>query len=310
MGSLRPAFAATLKKIGAVDNELVVVVGDISHGILSDFRNAHPDRYFNIGICEPATVGVAAGLSHAGLRPVVHTIAPFLIERSYEQIKLDFGYQNLPGNFVSVGSSFDYSKLGCSHHSYADVSLISHLPKGRVFLPGSPIEFEILFEKAYKQDYINYFRLTENSHEIDFKREQINIGEAIRVMEGTDISLITIGSQLRNCVEAAKKLSMRGISVEVIYLPTFKPFDSNAVRYSVEKTRYFITVEELSSQDGLYNKVLQSVLGLGKLKGMQMAVTDFIRTYGTYTELQNEAGLSVEHIIANVEILLGQRSET
>lgn len=308
MGSLRPVFASTLKKIGALDDDLVVVVGDISHGILGDFRNAHPDRYFNVGICEAATVGVAAGLAHVGLIPVVHTIAPFLIERAYEQIKLDFGYQNLPGNFVSVGSSFDYSKLGCSHHSYADVSLISHLPKGRVFLPGSPIEFEILFEQAYKQDHINYFRLTENSHDIDFKRKQIKIGEAIRVLEGSDISLITIGSQLRNCVEAAKKLSMRGISVEVIYLPTFKPFDSKAVRYSVEKTAKFITVEELSSQDGLYNKVLQSVFGLGKLKGKQMAVSDFIRSYGTYTELQNQAGLSEECIIANVEILLGHGS--
>ena len=306
MVSLRPIFASTLAKIGAQDEDLVVVVGDISHGVLGDFRNAYPNRYFNIGICEPATVGVAAGLSHAGLTPVVHTIAPFLIERAYEQIKLDFGYQNLPGNFVSVGSSFDYSKLGCSHHSYADVSLISHIPKGRVFLLGSPIEFEILFEKAYKQDFINYFRLTENSHNIDFKREQIKIGEAIRVIEGTDISLITIGSQLRNCVEAAKKLRMRGVSVEVVYLPTFKPFDSKAVRYSVEKTGCFITVEELSSQDGLYNRVLHSVLGLGKLKGKQMAVSDFIRVYGTYSELQNEAGLSEQHIISNLELLLSE----
>ena len=304
MGSLRPVFANTLAKIGSTDDELVVVVGDISHGILSGFRNAHPDRYFNIGICEPATVGVAAGLSHAGLTPVVHTIAPFLIERAYEQIKLDFGYQNLPGNFVSVGSSFDYSKLGCSHHSYADVSLFSHLPKGRVFLPGSPLEFEILFEQAYKQDFINYFRLTENAHGVDFKQEEIKIGQAIQVMEGIDISLITIGSQLRNCVDAAKKLSIRGFSVEVIYLPTFKPFDSKAVRNSIEKTGCFITVEELSSQDGLYNKVLHSVLGLGKIRGKQMAVSDFIRAYGTYAELQNEAGLSEEHIIANVEKIL------
>ena len=306
MGSLRPVFASTLKKIGTLDEDLVVVVGDISHGILADFRNAHPNRYFNIGICEPATVGVAAGLSHTGLTPVVHTITPFLIERAYEQIKLDFGYQNLPGNFVSVGSSFDYSKLGCSHHSYADVSLISHIPKGRVFLPGSPIEFEILFEKAYKQDFINYFRLTENSHDIDFKREQIKIGEAIRVIEGTDISLITVGSQLRNCVEAVKKMRVRGVSVELIYLPTFKPFDSKAVRYSVEKTGRFISVEELSSQDGLYNRVLNSVLGLGKLKGIQMAISDFIRVYGSYSELQNKAELSEQHIISNLELLLAE----
>ena len=99
---------------------------------------------------------------------------------------------------------------------------------------------------------------------------------------------------------------MRGVSVEVVYLPTFKPFDSKAVRYSVEKTGCFITVEELSSQDGLYNRVLHSVLGLGKLKGKQMAVSDFIRVYGTYSELQNEAGLSEQHIISNLELLLSE----
>jgi transketolase len=308
MGSLRPVFASTLTKFGSKDKDLVVVVGDISHGILGGFRNEFPNRYFNIGICEPATIGVAAGLSYSGLTPVVHTIAPFLIERSYEQIKLDFGYQNLPGNFISVGSSFDYSKLGCSHHSYADVSLIAHLPKGRVFMPGSPIEFEVLFEKAYKQDYINYFRLTENSHDIEFKREQIEIGEAIQVVEGTDLSLITIGSQLKNCVEAATKLKSRGVSVEVIYLPTFKPFDSIKVRRSIEKTRSFITVEELSSQDGLYNAVLRSVLGIDRLIGKQMAVFEFIRAYGNYTELQNEAGLSEKHIIANIELLLSKKT--
>lgn len=305
MGSLRPIFASTLTKIGLKDKNLVVVVGDISHGILGDFRNKYPSRYFNIGICEPATIGVAAGLSYSGLIPVVHTIAPFLIERTYEQIKLDFGYQNLSGNFVSVGSSFDYSKLGCSHHSYADVSLISHLPRSRVFIPGSPVEFEVLFEKAYKQDYINYFRLTENSHEVEFKREQIVIGEAIQVIEGTDISLITIGSQLKNCVQVARKLRSRGVSVEIMYLPTFKPFDSKRIRQSIQKTGNFITIEELSSQDGLYNAVLQSVFGLEKIKGKQMAVSNFIRTYGSYSELQNEAGLSEQHILKNIELLLG-----
>ena len=124
MRSLRPIFAKTLSDLGAVDENLVVIVGDISHGLLGDFRNSFPSRYFNIGICEPAMVGVAAGMSKIGLNPVIHTIAPFLIERAYEQIKLDFGYQQISGNFVSVGSAFDYSKLGCSHHSYADVSLI------------------------------------------------------------------------------------------------------------------------------------------------------------------------------------------
>ena len=79
-----------------------------------------------MGICEPSIMSMASGLSISGMIPVVHTIAPFVIERAYEQIKLDFGYQKLGINIITVGGSFDYSKLGCSHHCYTDVSLMSH----------------------------------------------------------------------------------------------------------------------------------------------------------------------------------------
>ena len=94
---------------------------------------------------------MAAGLSKVGLNPVVHTIAPFLIERAYEQIKLDFGYQKLDVNLVSVGGSFDYSKLGCSHHCYNDVSILSHFKRCSIVIPGSENEFLILFKQIYKR---------------------------------------------------------------------------------------------------------------------------------------------------------------
>ena len=91
MKKLRQVFADTMHELGSIDKNLVVMVGDISHGILQPFAKENPDRYFNIGICEPAMVNLASGFSKVGLNPVVHTIAPFLTERSYEQIKLDFG---------------------------------------------------------------------------------------------------------------------------------------------------------------------------------------------------------------------------
>lgn len=107
--NLRESFAQTMVKIGSKDENLMVMVGDISHGILQPFAQKFPNRYYNIGICEPSIINMAAGLSEVGLIPVVHTIAPFLIERSYEQIKLDFGYQKRGINLISVGSAFDYS---------------------------------------------------------------------------------------------------------------------------------------------------------------------------------------------------------
>ena len=133
MKSLRQQFADSVLSLAESDENLVVMVGDISHGILKPFRDKFPDRYYNIGICEPTILSLGAGLSNVGLTPVIHTIAPFIVERSYEQIKLDFGYQNLPVNLISVGGSFDYSQLGCSHHCYTDVSLLSHFHKAQIF---------------------------------------------------------------------------------------------------------------------------------------------------------------------------------
>jgi transketolase len=292
-------------ELGEVDEELIVIVGDISHGLFGEFRKSFPKRYFNIGICEPAMVGVASGMSKIGLKPVVHTIAPFLIERAYEQIKLDFGYQKLFGNFVSVGSAFDYSKLGCSHHSYADVSLISHIPNSQVFLPGSPVEFEVLFKEAYAQEKINYFRLTENSHDVEVDRKSIKVGKGIKIREGSDVTLITTGAMLRNCMLAADELENLGQSVEILYFPTIKPFDSDLVRESLRKTRKFVSVEEMSSQDGLYNLVLRASIGVAGTKGQQLAITEFLSGYGTYGEIQDRAGLSPLHIIRAVNLLSG-----
>jgi transketolase len=305
MSSLRPIFAKTILDLGEVDEELIVIVGDISHGLFGEFRKSFPNRYFNIGICEPAMVGVASGMSKIGLKPVVHTIAPFLIERAYEQIKLDFGYQKLSGNFVSVGSAFDYSKLGCSHHSYADVSLISHIPNSQVFLPGSPVEFEVLFKEAYAQEKINYFRLTENSHDVEIDRKSIKVGKGINIREGSDVTFVTTGAMLRNCMLAADELENLGQSVEILYFPTIKPFDSDLVRESLRKTRKFVSVEEMSNQDGLYNLVLKASIGVAGIKGEQLAITDFLSGYGSYGEIQDRAGLSTRHIMHAVHLLGG-----
>ena len=144
--NIRQQFADTCTSLGHIDNRLTVVVGDISHGIMQNFAKAFPERYFNIGILEPTMVSVVAGMSKMGQIPVVHTIAPFLIERSFEQIKLDLIYHNLECNIVSVGSAFDYSNLGCTHHCYGDFALLKTLPNVDIFYPGSPLEFDELFK--------------------------------------------------------------------------------------------------------------------------------------------------------------------
>jgi transketolase len=306
MKKLREEFADTMLEIGPNDPRLVVMVGDISHGILQPYAKACPDRYYNIGICEPTIVNMAAGLNKTGLTPVVHTIAPFITERAYEQIKLDFGYQNLSVNIVSVGGAFDYSQLGCSHHCYTDVSLISHLKRGVVILPGSPIEFNKLFKETYANGLINYFRLPDNPHGVEFKNEDIQFGKGIRVREGSDVTIAVIGSQLRNALLAADQLAGRGVFVEVLYFHTIKPFDSEMLRASVAKTHRLLTVEELSAHDGIFNLCLRACLGLNDIAMAQIAIDDFVHGYGSYEELCSRVGMSTDGIATAALKLTGR----
>ena len=296
MKKLRQEFADTMIEVGLLDPKLVVMVGDISHGILKPYAKACPKRYYNIGICEPTIISMAAGLNYSGLVPVVHTIAPFITERSYEQLKLDFGYQKLNLNLISVGGAFDYSKLGCSHHCYTDVSLISHLSRGVVIIPGSPIEFNKIFKEIYNNNSINYFRLPEKPHNVDFKSKDIVFGKSIKVKEGKDVTISVIGSQLANAITAADELKKSNISAEILYFHTIKPFDSDALKQSVNKTKKLVTVEELSAHDGLFNLCLKASIGIDGIKVQQLAIKDFLHGYGSYEDLCAKAGLTSKDI--------------
>jgi transketolase len=300
MKKLRQEFADTMLEVGQKDARLVVMVGDISHGILQSLAIQCPQRYYNIGICEPTIIGMAAGVSKSGLIPVVHTIAPFIIERAYEQIKLDFGYQKLGVNLVSVGSAFDYSQLGCSHHCYADISLMSHFREAQIFFPASPVEFNTLFKKSYASGKINYFRLTEYPHGVEFAADDIEVGRAIQVRTGDRLTIAVIGSMLKTALQAADVLSGQNCSADVLYFPTIKPFDRQAIRDSVCKTKRVLVIEEASSHDGVFNQILRATKDLPSVAYAQLAIDDFIHGYGSYGDLCDQLGFSVKGILHKV----------
>jgi transketolase len=305
MINMRQTFGRTLTEIAKEDKNVVVIVADISHGVFSEYRETIGERYYNIGICEPAIVSLAAGLSKVGLNPVVHTIAPFLIERSYEQIKLDFGYQNLNVNLVSVGSSFDYSKLGCSHHCYEEVAILKHFKRSQIFLPGSNNEFEILFKQHYKDNKINYYRITEYPHD-----EKINLDinkkeYSFKIKDGKDLTLVALGNQLKNAIKSEEILRNQGFEVEIIYFNALAPFIDEVFLESIKKTKKFICVEELSASGGLYEECLKTALKVdSKIIADQISITDFIHDYGSYEQLSEIAGLSVENITNQAKKLL------
>jgi transketolase len=305
--SLRKIFAETVTNQAKVDTRVVTIVGDISHGIFSEMRRSSPDRYFNIGICEPGMVSIAAGLASQGLIPVVHTIAPFLIERSYEQLKLDFSYQKLGGNFISVGGAFEYSKLGCTHHCYTDYSLISKLPNAQVFFPGSEEEFKILFLENYDNGLLNYFRLTEFTHDVSVTGK-IRSGKAVKLRTGEQITIAVCGgAALSRAYEAVRALETCGIDAELLYFHTLRPLDVEVARESVRKTRRLLVVEENFESDGLFTSILTEIRGEFIYQATNLAISDFVRDYGSYEYLVDQAGLSAQDIIQTSVKLMNDR---
>ena len=305
MINMRQTFANTVTDLAQQDQNIVVMVADISHGIFGEFREKIKNRFYNIGICEPAIVNMAAGLNKVGINPIVHTIAPFLITRSFEQIKLDFGYQNLNINLVSVGGSFDYTKLGCSHHSYEEVAILKHFARAQIFLPGSNIEFETLFRQHYKDNKINYFRITEYPHECNIKIDKVKKKYSYKVRDGKDLTIVALGNQLKSAIKAADILNdEHKINCDIIYFNAIRPFEPETFMQSISKTKKFICIEELSKSGGLYEECLKESLKIEeKVKSEHLSITNFIHDYGSYEQLSEIAGLSVGNIVQKAKNL-------
>jgi transketolase len=180
------------------------------------------ERVFNVGIREQLMIGVAAGLAFEGLRPVVHSYTPFVVERPYEQIKLDLGHQDVGAILVSTGASYDGATSGRTHQAPADVALLSALPGWTIHVPGHPDELERVFAEALRTDDRVYIRMSEESNEAPVRADGLAV-----LRRGSDAApvVVAVGPTLDETLAATRDLDMT-----VAYLATVRPFDADGLR--------------------------------------------------------------------------------
>ena len=292
---MRKQLVSSVEKILNDDINTVLLLGDIGvFGFRNSFKN-HPNRTYNIGILEQSTISLSAGMSKTGLIPFVHTIAPFLVERAFEQLKIDFGYQNLNGNFISVGASYDYASLGCTHHCPGDVNILYAIPNMEILLPGTSQELDSLINECYNNGNPTYYRLSE--HENDFSND-VKVGRANLIKKGNDATIICFGNSLNSVIESTKNMD-----VTILYYTSVRPFDGDLLLANFNQN--IIIVEPF--YEGSVNFEVTKTLKDKKYSLYNIGVPrEFIMKYGKKEEVDKFVGLDQKSINENINKILCQ----
>lgn len=291
---MRKQFARTAHEILNSNEQAIVLLGDIGvFGFMEAMRD-HPDRVLNIGILEQSTISLAAGLSIEGMIPIVHTIAPFMVERALEQIKIDFGYQRLRGNLVSVGGSLDYAALGGTHHCPGDVSILLSVPDIEIVIPGTASEFRQLFMSEYNNASVTYYRLSESENSIS---HDVKLGQATVVRSGNQATVVCIGPTLDMTLKAVENFD-----VSVIYMTSIRPFDYASIRHASQSGRVLIV--EPFYEGTLTHEVVTALSGTPSMVSNVGIPRSFRSEYGTREEHYAAINFSTNRIIMELEKLL------
>lgn len=189
---MRKIFPRAVEELMKKDKKIFCLLGDIGVFSFREIFKKYKERILNMSTMEQSMIGFASGLSKAGYKPVIHTIAPFLVLRALDQIKIDFVYNRLNCNIVSVGASNDYAKLGTTHHCFEDINILSNYEDINLFIPSNPEEFKFLFKKNYNNNSINYFRISEKNLKFNVKTNGFlskNKSKTLIIIVGNSVNL-------------------------------------------------------------------------------------------------------------------------
>ncbi|MFD9514609.1 transketolase family protein [Streptomyces mirabilis] len=298
MDTMRDRFAPVMTRLLDEDPRVAVVLAEIGKDGFTEARRRHPDRVINVGIREQLLVGAGAGLALTGLRPVVHTFASFLVERPFEQVKLDLGHQDVGAVLVSAAASFDWPAGGFTHMAPGDVALLDTLDGWTVHVPGHPDEAEQLLRQAVAAgDDKVYVRLSVQSNAQGLPVD----GARFRtVREGRAGVVVAVGPMLDAVLAATE-----GLDVTVLYAATVRPFDGQTLRRATEAAGTDVVLVEpylAGTSTGAAGDALADVphrvLGLGVRQRE-------LRRYGTVDEHLTAHGLDAGSLRERIGGFLG-----
>lgn len=263
-----PAFVAgeELADLADSDSRIVVLTADLAGANrTSDFAARHPDRFFNVGVAEQNMVSIAAGMASSGLVPFAATFAAYLALLACEQVRTDCAYTGLPVRLLAHHSGISLGYYGTSHHALEDIAITRAIADLTVVCAADANQLRAILRRSLEWPGAMYIRLGRgrDPEVYDEVPDDLRLGEAIRLRDGRDLTIVTTGSEVRTCLDAADRLAADGVDVRVIDMHTIDPLDREAILAAAGETGAILSVEEHNLTGGLGSAVAEVLAEAG-----------------------------------------------
>ena len=295
----RAGFGAGMLELGKVNPNVVALAADLSHSVkLTDFISEFPNRFFQCGVAEANMIGVAAGLTIGSKIPFACTFANFASGRVYDQIRQSVAYSNKNVKICASHQGLTLGEDGATHQILEDIGLMKMLPNMTVINPCDFNQTKAATIAIAAWEGPVYLRFGRPKVPNFTPGDQIfEIGKALLIQEGFDVSIFATGHMVWKAIEAARELTEKGFSAEIINIHTIKPLDEEAILSSVSKTRCAVTAEEHQRNGGLGDSIAQILAGKFPAPIEYVAVDDSFGESGKPEELMKKYHIDTPDII-------------
>ena len=305
----REAFGKALAELGKVNPNVVVLDCDLSKSTYTaEFGKLFPDRFFECGIAESNMTAIGSGLASAGKIPFASSFSVFLLNKGFEQLRVTAAFPNVNLKIVGTHSGISIGEDGPSQMSVEDLSLACSLPGFTVMSPADEVATMALVKRAAEVFGPMFIRTCRLKVPIVYAADQVfEIGKAIQLIDGADVTLIATGLMVAECIRASETLEAEGISARVIDMHTIKPLDRDAISRAAQETGALVVAEEHLLDAGLGVRVAQVVAET------HPAVMEFVGINNTYAEsatpdqLLDKYGLRAVNVVAAARRALGRK---
>ncbi|WP_421762927.1 transketolase family protein [Ekhidna sp.] len=305
----RSGFGDGLLEAAKNNPNIVGLCADLTGSLkMNAFQNEFPDRFFQVGIAEANMMGIAAGLATAGKIPFTGTFANFSTSRVYDQLRQSIAYSEKNVKVCASHAGLTLGEDGATHQVLEDLGMTKMLPNFTVINPCDYHQTKAATMAIADHHGPVYLRFGRPGWPMFMENQPFEIGKAITLIEGTDVSIFATGHMVWRAIEAEAVLSEQGISAEVINIHTIKPLDEQAILKSIAKTGCAVSAEEHQIAGGLGESIAQTIVRNHLIPQEFVAVNDQFGESGKPADLLDKYGLGVADIVEKAKKAISRKS--